>query len=248
MNSVPHLLLLPGLVCDSRLWQQQIFDLADSAHCTVADLSGANSIPALAESAIAQAPPGHFALAGLSLGGYVALEIMRQAPNRVMALALLDTNARPDTDEARRARRRLMREAGDNYAAVIAELLPKLVHPRQLDNPPLLALITAMANTLGNETFIRQQQAMLDRVDSRPGLAKIHCPRLVLCGREDTITPLEMHQEMQHAIPNARLSIIEHCGHLSTLEQPLKVTYALTQWLLHPRQAGVIASSPITQA
>jgi pimeloyl-ACP methyl ester carboxylesterase len=231
MNNIPNLLLLPGLLCDGRLWQQQIFELSDYAHCIVADLSGENSISAMAESAIAQIPAGPFALAGLSMGGYVALEIMRLVPKRVIALALLDTSARPDSAEATKNRRKAMADAQSDFAAVVAALIPKLIHPKKMDSPALLGVITAMANTLGKETFINQQQAIIERVDSRADLANIHCHTLILCGRDDAVTPVEIHQEMHAAIANSELVIIEDCGHLSTLEKAAQVTGALTQWL-----------------
>lgn len=231
MNNIPNLLLLPGLLCDGRLWQQQIFELSDVAHCTVADLSGENSIAAMAETALAQIPAGPFALAGLSMGGYVALEIMRQVPKRVIALALLDTSARADSAEATKNRLKAMQAAQIDFSAVITALIPKLVHPKKMSNPELVGVITAMANTLGKATFINQQQAIIDRADRRADLADIHCQTLILCGREDAITPVDIHQEMHAAIANSQLVIIEHCGHLSTLEQAAQVTSALAQWL-----------------
>lgn len=231
MKNLPNLLLLPGLVCDGRLWQQQRFELSDVARCTVADLSNDNSISAMAKSAIAQMPEGRFAVAGLSMGGYVAFEIMRQVPDRVLALALLDTSAQPDTDEATQNRRKMMQDAHNDFPAIIEGLLPKLVHPKRLDDHALTSIITAMANTLGKETFINQQQAIIDRVDSRPDLKNISCPTLILCGREDAITPVAVHEEMHSDIPSSELVIIEQSGHLSTLEQASQVTAAMTHWL-----------------
>jgi pimeloyl-ACP methyl ester carboxylesterase len=228
--SKPHLLLLPGLVCDARLWQQQA-SLAELAHVTVADLSQAESIAALAANVLAQAPDDSFALAGLSLGGYVALEIVRQAPQRVLALALLDTSARADSEEARQARLNAMSQAEEDFPAVIASLLPKLLHADHLHDAALVEVITAMANSLGREVFLRQQRAILGRIDSRPALAQISCPTLVLCGREDAITPPAVHEEMVAAIADAQLVVIETCGHLSTLEQPQLVSQALEYWL-----------------
>ncbi|WP_350448455.1 alpha/beta fold hydrolase [Pseudomonas solani] len=228
--SKPHLLLLPGLVCDARLWQHQAA-LADLAHVTVADLSQAESISALAANVLAQAPDDSFALAGLSLGGYVALEIVRQAPQRILALALLDTSARADSEEARQARRHAMGQAEKDFPAAIAGLLPKLLHPDHLHDAALIEVITGMANNLGRDVFLRQQRAILGRIDSRPSLAQISCPTLVLCGREDAITPLAVHEEMAAAIADAQLVVIEACGHLSTLEQPELVSRALEYWL-----------------
>lgn len=228
----PHLFLLPGLSNDAHLWEYQVSALSHLAHASVADLTGADSISSLASAALSQAPAERFALAGLSMGGYVALEIMRQVPERVLALALLDTSARPDTPQATENRWTLMQLAETNFQAVIDTLLPKLVHPSRLNDAALVKVITAMAQSVGKEAFIRQQRAMLGRIDSRPFLPRIECPTLVLCGREDEITPVEVHEEMAAGIASSSLVIVEECGHLSTLGQPQRVTQALEKWLL----------------
>lgn len=227
----PHLLLLPGFLCDARLWQHQAAALAATAHVTVADLGDEDSIAAMASAVLAQAPADAFALAGFSLGGYVALEILRQAPQRVLALALLDTSARPDTDENTEARLQSIRLATVDFPAVIEGLLPKLLHPAHLDDPSLLEVIRAMANSQGAQVCIDQQRAMIGRVDSRPDLYRIACPTLVLCGSDDAITPPEVHREMADAIAGAQLTIIENCGHLSPLEQADEVCAQLQRWL-----------------
>lgn len=225
------LLLLPGLLCDHRLWQHQIDGLAGLAQCTVADLTGANTIAGLAQAALAQAPAGRFVLAGLSMGGYVALEIMRLAPERVSALALLDTSARPDTPEATAARHELLRHAGPDLQRVIATLLPRLVHPSHLSDPAIVGVITAMARSVGRNAFVRQIKAIIGRADSRPSLGRIACPTLVLCGREDALTKVEVHEELVAGIPGARLVVIEDAGHLTPIERPREVTEALATWL-----------------
>jgi pimeloyl-ACP methyl ester carboxylesterase len=227
------LFLLPGLLNDVRLWQYQISGLANVARATVANLTGTDSISALASTALSQAPAERFALAGLSMGGYVALEIMRQAPDRILALALLDTSARPDTPQATENRRNLMQLAETNFPAVVDTLLPKLVHPSHLKDTSIVTTIRAMAESVGKDAFLRQQRAIMARIDSRPFLSKIKCPILVLCGREDAITPVEVHQELVDAIPGSRLTIIEECGHLATLGQPQQVTEALKKWLVN---------------
>ncbi len=226
-----HLLLLPALLCDQRLWRHQTEHLAGLAKCTVADLTGENTITGLARAALAQAPAERFALAGLSLGGYVALEIMRLAPERVLALALLDTSARPDTPEATTARHELLRLAGPNLQKVIDALLPRLVHPSQMSDPSIVAVITAMARSNGRDAFVRQMKAIIGRADSRPSLGQIECQTLVLCGREDLITPVEVHEELAAGIPHSNLVVIEGSGHLATLGQPQLVTEAMVAWL-----------------
>jgi len=229
------LLLLPGLINDARLWLSQVSQLSDIADAKVGDLTVADSIPDLAASVLAHAPAERFALAGLSMGGYVAMEIMRQAPERVIALALLDTSARADTPEAMEGRRKLMELAETDFPAVIATLLPKMVHPSQVDDAAVGGVFKAMAFSVGKRAFLSQQRAILGRIDSRPSLAKIACPSLVLCGREDVLTPVAVHEEIAAGIAGSRLVVIEECGHLSTLGQPKQVTLALRQWLLSAR-------------
>lgn len=227
----PHLVLLPGLVNDSRLWQHQTAGLADIAHVSVGDLTKGHTIAEMASDVLASAPVGQFALAGLSMGGYVALEIMRQAPERVLALALFDTSARPDTPTALENRSAAIEQSEKNYQLVIEELMPKQLHPTHMDDAELVSMITDMAMSLGNKTFIRQQRAIAGRIDSIPSLSLIKCPTLVLCGRDDAITPIGLHQEMVTEIEGSGLSIIDDCGHLSALEQPTRVNEALTMWL-----------------
>lgn len=227
----PNLILLPGLLNDARLWQAQAEGLAEVANVSVADLTGSDTIAGLAASVLEQAPAGLFALAGLSMGGYVALEVMRQAPQRVMALALLDTSARPDTEEAKENRLRLIELARTDFPAVPRGLREKLLHPAHLGDVALAERLDDMAAVIGKDGFIRQQQAIMARIDSRPTLPQIACPTLVLCGREDKLTPLEVHEEMVALIPHSGLTIVEHCGHLSPLEQPDVVTAALHGWL-----------------
>lgn len=233
----PNLILLPGLLNDARLWQHQADALMDIANVSVADLTRSDTIEGLAADVLEQAPAGMFALGGLSMGGYVALEVMRQAPERVMTLALIDTSARPDTPEATANRHRLIEIAQTDFAAVPRELMQKLLYPPHLDDDGIVACVTEMAATVGKDAFVRQQHAIMGRIDSRPTLDRIVCPTLLLCGREDAITPVEVHEEMAALIPRATLTIVEHCGHLSALEQPEAVTEAL-RTLLQVRPRG----------
>ncbi len=230
MTSRTPLLLLPGLLHDARLWAAQTEGLADLAACTVGDLTRAGDMRALAASVLEQAPE-RFALAGLSMGGYVALEIMRQAPGRVTALALVDTQARPDTAEASKTRREQMTRAETDFDAVVDAMYPKLVHPGRVKDDSLNTLFNAMAHAVGPDAFARQQAAIMSRIDSRPFLPRIDCPTMVLCGREDGVTPVELHEEIVAAIPGANLRVVDNCGHLSAIEQPGAVTEALRVWL-----------------
>lgn len=229
------LLLIPGLLCDAALWAHAREYLAALAPVHVADVTAGDSIAAMAAAVLDRAPP-RFALAGLSMGGYVALEIMRRAPERVDRLALLNTHARGDTAEQSERRRRLVNMAvNGRFDAVVETLLPTMVHHDRLDDPALISDITAMKHRLGPAVFERQQQAIIDRPDSRPSLSAIACPTLVLAGRSDEIAPLPRMAEMAEAIPGARLAIIEDCGHMSTMERPQAVTALLRDWYLYDR-------------
>ena len=156
---------------------------------------------------------------------------MRQAPARVLGLALLDTTARPDTPEATENRHRLIKLSATDFRAVTRALLPRLLHPAHQTDSAMAGTVHAMADSVGRAVFVSQQTAIMHRVDSRPHLAQIRCPTLVLCGREDVITPVEIHTEMAGGIPGATLEVLEACGHLSALERPAQVTGALRAWL-----------------
>ena len=175
------------------------------------------------------ATPGRFALAGPSVGGCVALEVMHVAPERV---ARLDTSARADTPEQTATRRALIRLAQHGrFGEVPRRLLPNMVHPARLDDERLAAAVFGMAQAVGPEAFVRQEEAIIARPDSRGDLPGIACPTLVLCGRQDALTPLPLHEEMASLIPNSSLVVVEGCGHLSTLERPEEVTTVMRAWL-----------------
>lgn len=227
------LLFLPGLLCDRALWECQTRHLADIADSSVADLTVADDVATLADSALAAAPP-RFALAGLSMGGYVALEIMRRAPERVIKLALIDTTARPDSPEQLSRRRGLIELArSGRFRGVTPRLLPLLIHPDRQSDHDLTTTIMAMAQRVGQEAFVRQQTAIMGRPDSRPGLGAIACPALVIGGREDALTGPPLLAEIADSIPGARHVIVEECGHLPPLERPHAVSALLRQWLIY---------------
>lgn len=230
MNKIP-LVLLPGLLCDAALWRGPIEEVRDLAEPRVADLTRDDSMTAMARRVLQEAPP-RFALAGLSMGGYVAQEILRQAPERVLRLALLDTSARADTAEQMARRRGLIElaEKGE-FRGVTPRLLPVFLHPKRLDDKVLTGAVTEMAERVGKDAFLRQQRAIMSRIDGRPSLGVIACPTLVLCGRQDQLTPLELHEEIAGLIRGSRLEIVEECGHLSTMERPWEVGVLLRQWL-----------------
>ncbi|MGF1611407.1 MAG: alpha/beta fold hydrolase [Kiloniellales bacterium] len=225
------LALLPGLLCDAALWRHQVDALADLADCQVADFTSQDSVAAMAESVLAMMPE-RFALAGLSMGGYVALEVMRQAPGRVTRLALLDTSAWPDTPEQTARRRGLIELAETGkFKGVTPRLLPLLIHESRLDDADLTGVVLAMAERVGKDAFLGQQRAIMERPDSRPTLVTIRCPTLVICGRQDALTPLDRAMELAAGISDARLLVAEDCGHLSALERPETVNQALKAWL-----------------
>ena len=228
----PALVLIPGLLCDERLWRHQSQGLANLANpIYVPDVTAHDSVEGMARKVL-EAAPDRFALAGLSMGGYVALEVMRQAPHRVEALALLDTSARPDTPEQTETRLALVElERSGRFDEVWRTLLPKIVHPDRTQDPEIVAAVEGMAHSVGPEAFERQERAIIGRPDSRGDLSSISCPTLVLCGRDDAITPPPLHEELAEGIPGARLRIMDRCGHLSTLERPEEVTHVMREWL-----------------
>jgi pimeloyl-ACP methyl ester carboxylesterase len=229
------LLLLSGLLSDGALWRAQVDDLADITALTIPDLSLDDTIAGMADRALANSP-SRFALAGLSMGGYVALEILRRAPGRVSRLALLGTSARTDTPEQAERRREAIRLAeGGDFGSVADRMLPNLVHPDRLSDECLASAIRAMAARLGKDGFLRKQRAIMGRIDSRPHLSRIACPTLVLCGREDVSSPLALHEEMAALVPGARLEVVERCGHMSAMERPAEVSAALRRWLVEDR-------------
>lgn len=226
-----HLVLIPGLLCDHALWAHQVRYLSDTADVTVADVTRDDTLAAMAERVLAEAPRT-FALAGLSMGGYVAQEIMRQAPERVERLALLATNARADSAEKVANRQELIRLADlGKFKGVTPRLLPNLIHPSRLKDPAVADVVMEMAGRVGQEAFKRQQHAIMTRNDGRADLAAIRVPTVVICGREDALSSVELHREMAEGIAGGKLVVIEDCGHLSPLERPYAVTAVMRYWL-----------------
>ena len=232
MKQKTPLLLVPGLLCDEALWSNQLSGLSDIADCTVTDMRHDDTISGMAKRILDNAPD-RFALCGLSMGGYCSLEIMRQAPDRVEKLALLDTSARPDNTEKQETRRRLMEWTRQGkFDAVLKALLPFFIHPMRMTEGNFKSIIEDSANNIGPDVFLNQQKAIMSRIDSRDSLSSITCPTLVMCGDQDELTPPELHREMADAITNSELVIVEDCGHLSPLERPDVATPALRNWLL----------------
>ncbi len=226
------LYLIPGLLCNHRLWAAQCQALASRVDLRVVDTTVCTQLDELV-SLILDAAPQRFALAGLSMGGYVCFEIMRRARKRISRLALLDTSPNPDSPDRIETRLQLMRltEAG-RFEAVIEAMLPALVHPDRLKDSALCDTIRIMAREVGPEGFLTQQGLIMGRPGSFAELAEYRLPTLVLCGRQDILTPPRVHENMAARLPQSELRVIERCGHLSPLEQPGSVTTALRRWLL----------------
>jgi len=230
MTDRTALLLLPGLLCDERLWRDQVAALEDVAEAIVADLTCDDSVEAMAERALQRAPD-RFALAALSMGGYVAFEILRQAPQRVTRLALLATSAAPDSPERAAQRRAAMSSMKfGRFVGVTDRILPQLLHPDHVAGD-IGADVRAMAARVGAEAFLRQQRAILDRPDSRPLLPAIEVPTLVAVGDSDVLTPPAEAQEIHEGVRGSQLHVLERCGHLPPMELPEKTTSLLCGWL-----------------
>ena len=231
MDQTTPIVLVPGLASSARIYAPVIPALWRFGPVMVANHIRDDSMADIAARVLSEAPP-RFALAGHSMGGYIALEIMRQAPERVTRLALINTQARPDTPEATARRRGLMERARrGELRAIRDESFPELVHPSRRNDADLLELVHAQDEDVGVDGYLRQQTAIIARVDSRPSLSAITCPTLVLTGDADNTISNAFSKEMAEAIVGARLVILDHCGHLPQAEQPDATVRALTGWL-----------------
>ncbi len=225
------LVLLPGMMCDARLFGPQVAGLSDLCDMHVLPVTHADTMQDLA-AAVLEAAPERFALGGLSMGGIVAMEVIRQAPDRVMAAAFLDTNPRaelPEVAEIRGPQIEKVRGGG------LRDIMLTEMKPRYLADPGsgrhILDLCMDMAESLGPDVFIRQSLALRDRPDQQDTLRAMRVPTLALCGAQDQLCPIERHELICDLVPGAHLEIIENAGHLTTLEQPEHTNAALRRWL-----------------
>jgi len=235
MQPPTPLLLLSGLMNDERVWDPLRALPASGRTIVTVQTHSADSIAALAIAALAQMPAGRFAVAGFSLGGYVALEVCRQARDRIAGIALLNTGARADTAESKQNRQRMIDALGAGSAS-LAQLTgtfaARILHPAHAADPKLLELLRDMARAVGTEGFVRQQKAAMNRNDAREVLGDLHCPALVLCGREDQTTPPALSEEMAQLLRgDVELVLVPESGHMSTLEQPAAVAEAFGRWI-----------------
>jgi pimeloyl-ACP methyl ester carboxylesterase len=236
-KTAPHLILIPGLMCDSAVWEHQARSLRALTTIDIADHGSIDSLGNMADAVLDRAP-ARFAVAGHSMGGRVVFEILRRAPQRVAAAALMDTAYAPlkpgkeGTQEiaGRYALLEMARQEGMRVMG--AEWVKKMVHPDRLSDTPLIDSILDMIERKTPDIFAAQIKALLERPDATPVLGTIQCPTLILCGRQDAWSVLPRHEEMAAQIPQNRLVVVEDCGHMSTMERPEAVTAALREWML----------------
>jgi pimeloyl-ACP methyl ester carboxylesterase len=225
------ILLIPGLLCSEEIFAPQLPVLWPYGPVTIAQTLAGDTLADMAARILAHAPP-RFALVGVSMGGYLSFEILRQAPERVAKLALVCTSARPDTPEQTAGRRKMVEQARavgfERFCALGADAL---THPSRKGDPELNAISMRMGRAVGLEAFARQTEAVIGRVDSRPLLASIKAPTVIVVGDADPLTPAVLSEEMAAAIPGASLVIAPTCGHVITLERPKVVNEALVGWL-----------------
>jgi pimeloyl-ACP methyl ester carboxylesterase len=223
-------LLVPGLNCDARVYSGVAQALWPFGPVTVANHQTGDRMETIAKTILADAPP-RFALLGFSMGGYIAFEILRQAPERVLKLGLLDTTARHDTEESTANRRRLIALAQKRrFIDAVEQTFPRSVHVENANNSDLYAVHRGMAEANGLKIYEQQQEAIINRPDSRATLASIEVPTLIVVGEGDQITPPDAAREMHEGIAGSRLLVVPRAGHLALLEQPEPVHAALREW------------------
>lgn len=230
MSSRKVLLLIPGSLNDVRVWEAQAAGLAAHAEIRIADITAQTTTAAMAEAVLAGAPP-RFALAGFSLGGYVALEVLRLAAPRITGLALISSSARPEHPDAVPGREKMIALAQKDFQRMLTGMRPFMLAAANLGNGDLNARLDDMMRAVGPATFVRQSRAVIERADSRDLLAGISCPTLIACGREDRVTPPALSEEMAAAIPHARLELIDNAAHMLPMEAPDTLTCLLARWL-----------------
>lgn len=231
MSKLP-LLLLPGTLCDATLFEHQVQHLTDICEPRVVDVHLQDNLPDVARYVLSQVD-GEFAVAGLSYGGIVAFELWRQAPERIAKMALLNTNPYPAAEQTKASQQRFvgMAHLGEFREVTTDFLKDVMLHPDHQKDQILREKILEMAETIGIDGFVNEVKAQIARPNAMDDMLHVTCPTLVLTGREDTVVPLFTHEAMHEVLPNSTFIIVEHCGHLSTMEQPEIVTQHLREWL-----------------
>ncbi len=232
MSNKHPLVLVPGLLCTADLWRDQIQALSDVADITVPDHHLDDDVSKIADRFLETAPD-KFALAGLSMGGYIALEILMRDPSRVTHLSLIDTRADADSDTDKKKRQDFIRlvQRGKTFKGVTQSLLPLLIHPSRFQDEALTSRIFRMAEDIGQDGFIRQETAIMNRKDRWADLSKIECPTLVISGNEDALIQPDHQAKMAKDIPDAEFHLIPECGHLPTMERPFETNTLMREWL-----------------
>ncbi len=231
-NHPPRLLLLPGLACDATMWADQLTALPTAYRPAVTDVHARFGQIEHMAAALLDEHPGELLLCGASMGGIVAMEVARQAPQRVKGLALLGTNARPETPDMRQLRESAIVLFEQGRAREVLQFnLPLAFHPSRADDALLAPTYMSMILAAGSAQLIRQNRAIMDRPDALAHLGQLRCPALVVCGDGDQLTPPACSREIAAAVPGAELAIVAQCGHMLTLEQPQVVNHLLNAWL-----------------
>ncbi len=230
MSERKVLILIPGSLNDARVWEAQIAGLSAHADIRIADITSQESTASMAAAVLAGAPQ-RFALAGFSLGGYVALEVLRIAAPRITGLALISSSARPEHPDAVPGREKMIALAQRDFPRMLGGMRPFMLAAANTGNADLNTRLDEMMVAVGPATFVRQSRAVIGRADSRDLLAGISCPTLIACGREDRVTPPALSEEMAAAIPNARLELVDNAAHMLPMETPDSLTHLMRRWL-----------------
>lgn len=226
-----QVVFFPGLLCNEELWEKQTVAMNQRYATFVADCRDHSNLEAMARGVLQQIR-GKFSVVGFSMGGYVALEVMRMAPQRVRRLALIDTKARADNDDQKKRRKDLLDLAKKGkFKGVTPHLMSSLIHRDRMEDEPLKNAIYAMAEDLGFEGFVNHQSAILQRESHLPLLPDISAPTTIVCGRQDEVTPLDCSEEMHSLIRGSEMHVIEDCGHMSPMEHPHRVNEILLNWM-----------------
>jgi pimeloyl-ACP methyl ester carboxylesterase len=228
------LLLLPGLMNDARVWQPVVAEFQSERSCVAFPTDRQAGVETIAAAAIKAMPSGSFCIAGFSLGGYVALEVFRQATERIKGLALLSTGGRAESEGGKAYRQRMieaLQNGSSSFANSAQSFLPRLLHPTNAQDPAIISVLTDMARSVGSDGFVRQQLTAIHRPDSLNTLQGVNVPSLILCGAEDQICPSSLSEEIAKGIRGAELMILPECGHMVTLERPSETISAISRWL-----------------